>query len=453
MKTKFKKDHHGWNAETFVTINDQDYEITTYKRHTGKLTTCFMPVTLSNNAAVISFDTQSIFKEQKELISEKLSRVTEQAVKDQHYKALAKFEELAETGNIQPKKKETPEIGTILFLDGYEGYKGSPGNSHVVYDIETTNFGINYKTVEIDTLKLSIKSHVKPFSKKFGIGTYFEMEYKFEGSQDDLNNLIIDAKQKEEKENNKEEAAELMRAQIRAAKVEEGKKLVNVPNNVKSVITANLIQDESDLQTDYFAESTARVIYLDFSTHSRDLFSEMRKACLNSDVQDVKDLATPAEVNNNGETKKEYVSNMAKYYDGDQKKAGQNWHPEDEHREKYSMGRGYYLMKGYSRSGWRVEKQNFNIEDQRNLEKLYIAAAEGRYFIPGEKEPVQKDVFHNDLELINYSEKSFAIIGNTKPIKETLKNLGGKFNYRLKCGAGWIFSKKKEEDVRRNLNI
>ena len=56
-----------------------------------------------------------------------------------------------------------------------------------------------------------------------------------------------------------------------------------------------------------------------------------------------------------------------------------------------------------------------------------------------------------DFEIVDYSEKSFAVIGDTKSIKDELKRLGGKFNFRLSCGAGWIFPKTKIEDVRKYL--
>lgn len=52
------------------------------------------------------------------------------------------------------------------------------------------------------------------------------------------------------------------------------------------------------------------------------------------------------------------------------------------------------------------------------------------------------------IEIIDYSEKAFAVIGDTKPIKETLKQLRGSFNSRLSCGAGWIFPKSKLETVK-----
>ena len=57
----------------------------------------------------------------------------------------------------------------------------------------------------------------------------------------------------------------------------------------------------------------------------------------------------------------------------------------------------------------------------------------------------------NGIEIIDYSEKAFAVIGDTRAIKETLKELGGRFNPRLSCGCGWIFSKKSLEDVKRVL--
>ena len=57
------------------------------------------------------------------------------------------------------------------------------------------------------------------------------------------------------------------------------------------------------------------------------------------------------------------------------------------------------------------------------------------------------------LQIINYSEKSIAVVGETRAIKETLKTLGGRFNSHLSCGAGWIFSKAKEATLREALNI
>lgn len=58
-----------------------------------------------------------------------------------------------------------------------------------------------------------------------------------------------------------------------------------------------------------------------------------------------------------------------------------------------------------------------------------------------------------NLRLIDYSDKAFAVIGDTKPIKDQLKSLGGRFNMYLTCGAGWIYPKTKAYTVRKALNL
>jgi len=59
----------------------------------------------------------------------------------------------------------------------------------------------------------------------------------------------------------------------------------------------------------------------------------------------------------------------------------------------------------------------------------------------------------NGLSYVDYSERAFAVTGDTRPFSETLKGLGGRFNPRLSCGPGWIFPKTKEESVRQALTI
>jgi len=61
-------------------------------------------------------------------------------------------------------------------------------------------------------------------------------------------------------------------------------------------------------------------------------------------------------------------------------------------------------------------------------------------------------IVNGEINIIDYSEKAFAVVGDTKPIKDKLKALGGSFNPRLSCGAGWIFSKKKLNEVTKALS-
>ena len=58
-------------------------------------------------------------------------------------------------------------------------------------------------------------------------------------------------------------------------------------------------------------------------------------------------------------------------------------------------------------------------------------------------------------KIVDYSEKAIAVFGDTKPVKDALHALGGRFNARLthdgQKRAGWIFQKTKEDEVRRLL--
>jgi hypothetical protein B2_14232 len=71
---------------------------------------------------------------------------------------------------------------------------------------------------------------------------------------------------------------------------------------------------------------------------------------------------------------------------------------------------------------------------------------------PEKKENTSLDTAALEIQIIDYSEKAIAVIGNTKPIANKLQEIGGRFNSHLSCGPGWIFSKKREEMVRSILS-
>jgi len=133
------------------------------------------------------------------------------------------------------------------------------------------------------------------------------------------------------------------RDQERERKIKEGRAFIESkrPAWAKAVIVGIEEIDQSDIITDYFATKDGRTILLAWSTHTKDLFSEMRKAAVNA--PETEHLATPPNIDSNGHKRTE-----------DNKKW---WTPADEHREKYSMGAGYYLKAGHRYStGWKVEK-------------------------------------------------------------------------------------------------
>jgi hypothetical protein len=62
-----------------------------------------------------------------------------------------------------------------------------------------------------------------------------------------------------------------------------------------------------------------------------------------------------------------------------------------------------------------------------------------------------------NYEIVNYSQKALAVFGDTRPIKDRLKAMGGRFNPKLTHNgekqSGWIFSKSKEQELRNLLTV
>lgn len=79
------------------------------------------------------------------------------------------------------------------------------------------------------------------------------------------------------------------------------------------------------------------------------------------------------------------------------------------------------------------------------------AQAEAKAEVKPIAETDKKAIKKLHLEFHDYSEKSFAIVGDTKPIKAIMEKYKGRFNRYLSVGAGWIFAKKYEDDVKAAL--
>lgn len=165
-------------------------------------------------------------------------------------------------------------------------------------------------------------------------------------------------------------AAEQKRRDQRAAEAEAHKQQVSdwrdsirakVPADAKAVLVAELVHDESDTMTDYFNSSTTKTVILGFSRHTRDLFPEMRKAAARYEA-------------------------TAHLTDAPE---------EAEHREKYSMGGGYYLKDGYRHnSGWKVSKQTFYARGNDIAERVPYgewAVPDGQPFVTGNADRAKTD--------------------------------------------------------------
>lgn len=134
-----------------------------------------------------------------------------------------------------------------------------------------------------------------------------------------------------------------------ARQILQGRMMIRPPAWAKAIIVAYPETDDCDTMTDYYAAKRGPVRLLAWSRHTRDLFPELRQAARNCP-----------------ET----------YHLADAPK-------EAEHREKWSMGGGYYLKDGGRwDTGWMVHKIYIG-KDGRLDDEQYRAVADGRCHIPG----------------------------------------------------------------------
>ena len=79
-----------------------------------------------------------------------------------------------------------------------------------------------------------------------------------------------------------------------------------------------------------------------------------------------------------------------------------------------------------------------------------LKTQEPQIFEESKEYPVLATV--NGIQIVKYTEKSVAAIGETKAFKDAIKEVGGKWNSKLKCGPGWILSAKKLEALKTALS-
>ena len=58
----------------------------------------------------------------------------------------------------------------------------------------------------------------------------------------------------------------------------------------------------------------------------------------------------------------------------------------------------------------------------------------------------------NDLKIVDFGERSIAVIGDTKPHKEALRAMGGYFMIRTQWGPAWTFPNKKRERIKAYID-
>ena len=314
---------------------------------------------------------------------------------------------------------QTVSVNQVVVLEGYSY------DSYVVYEVTRDKWGITYHLVNLETHEFHTSDLIRPLSEKFGIGIYYDdANPKF---LDPLETAALLTKAKEKKAEAERKVKEAREEYERIAKIGAERLRPLIPTDAKAAIIGTLRVSECDSYTDYYDYSIVRTVILGFSKHTRNLFSEMRKHAANF----------------------EGTAYLAEY------------NADYEHRENYSMGDGMYLGRN-KYSGWTIEKEPI-CDLEKFIERYaHTAGDEANLCMkaPQRETEAQQptataDLSALSLEIVEYSEKAIAVFGDTKPIKEVLKDLNGLFRanltYKGERRAGWIYSKKQEQKVREAL--
>ncbi|WP_417615262.1 DUF4942 domain-containing protein [Parasphingorhabdus sp.] len=194
------------------------------------------------------------------------------------------------------------------------------------------------------------------------------------------------------------------------------------PSWAKCPIVGILEIDDCDSMTDYFNTKTAKTVLIGWSKHERDLFPEMRKAA--ATYAETAELATAPD--------------------------------SAEHREKYSMGSGYYLkaQNCYS-TGWKVQKKGYYGLDQlgRHIDEISPALLNDQKdepeIEPGDNMAAGRFTIEEHTHTKRGYQMFIAIIAERVEREEYLhllgqaKALGGWYTRKFgKCPAGFAFKDK-----------
>ncbi len=328
------------------------------------------------------------------------------------------------SGKLEPIETESKNrlpVGTVLKMHGYN----EPEYVVVgIRDIDTKyGNGTIYLTVNLDTFAQrrheSVTLHWES-EKKLGIHTAItdrilpEEEVRAIWNKSEAVRLHSEDNQRKAKEE-------------RECLEEIGKALFEkyIPADAKGLIVAEHNVNQSDIMTDYHGHTTTETVILAWSSHTKDLFSEMRKAALaipetqhlgpgrghfSPIVVQMDDIPGPPYYYKGGGSHwhdelmkdghgEQFVFSTRLEAEGFIKEKGEPhsisfdgvlvgfaWEireEEIEHRQKYSMGAGYFLKDGFDDSdGWGIHKIRKYGDKWSGIEGLYVSLAKRCIFAP-----------------------------------------------------------------------
>lgn len=102
----------------------------------------------------------------------------------------------------------------------------------------------------------------------------------------------------------------------------------------------------------------------------------------------------------------------------------------------------------------RPEFEHFNYNRHTEFRSIrYWVAHNVSFYVEQTPKNEPQEPINGDFQIIPYSERAIVVLGDTKAIKDELKKLGGRFNPKLSCGAGWVFPRTKEDELKKLLAV
>ncbi len=300
--------------------------------------------------------------------------------------------------------------------------------------------------------RMYVDKYSRPLSKKFGIGLYW----------DDVENYIY-PESKVKAAVRKAELTELKIAKLaEEERIANEKELAELPLKYPHLkVLEN--HDYRSIRANIVAELKHRFPDTKFSIRKwghDSVTIRWKDGASYSGVQEVENLFVDHETDFTGDFRDYAPSNFNRLFGGINYISLER-DMDDEIKklvgvlvEKYSDYNEYELETKLRRIWWGADiprgAKNFRLTQIK-----YSGLIENMYKIEFDAKETELDYDSMDsdgIEIIDYSDKSVAVIGDTKPIKEHLKALGGRFNYRLSCGPGWIFPKRKKAILVETFN-
>jgi nicotinamidase-related amidase len=364
---------------TMPDVNGYDWQIRTSKNYKGVIQTYAQAGFIEKGEGYSSFGYELYGSPNIILYTSTATRATEKALDECHKNGLRAFEIKKNSGELPVNKVVKTGLPLYTKLISY-GYAMAETTAAIISEPDKHGTQKFVTMSEHREPYIGSADRIKPVSEKFGIGVYY-VDSLEQYPEEEVKAMIEKAEQIQKKEREEREAREAEEARIRA----EGEAQFNavVPSWAKGAIIAEFMIDDSDIMSDYF------------SSHA-DKEKTMVLAWTTSDRNDMAELKNAAR--NHPET-----ASM----------------PQDEHRENYSGGHGFYLGNKYR--GWKVSKHDFRY----GKGTIINAIGRGNVFAPAnDPQPTtEPNAVEGAYCKVNESQGGVEIYFTRKPAQEVIDDL------------------------------